>query len=229
MLAVGRDDCQHNPLEFLGVGMHSRGRRCYPCGVGMDLVAVTSLKQFFKSLLDEALGQTGLDVAEVTEFYLANLLAEFAAADRLFAPDEAGGPGEPLAVLYHRAQAAEREERIRILRRLGDVSLYKAGFFAGALRASVVGQGYTIDMGRAAYTQVAVLAGGGFGEVYDELGRKFRPLVDVLEGIAARSAARSSPSGALRIYESWRRTGSDTLETVLVDAGLLPPRGGLPN
>src|SRR4030095_3117069 len=59
----------------------------------MDLVAVTSLKQFFKSLLDEALGQTGLDVAEVTEFYLANLLAEFAAADRLFAPGETGGAG----------------------------------------------------------------------------------------------------------------------------------------
>src|SRR5215470_12497158 len=147
----------------------------------MDLVAVTSLKQFFKTLLDEALGQTGLDVAEVTEFYLANLLAEFAAADRLFAPDEPGGAAEPLALLYHRAQSAERDERIRILRRLGDVSLYKAGFFAGALRDSVVGQGYTIDMGRAAYSQVAVLARGGFAQVYDELGRKFRPLVDVLQ------------------------------------------------
>ena len=196
----------------------------------MDVVAVTSLKQFFKSLLDEALGATGLDVAEVTEFYLANLLAEFAAADRLFAPDELGGAREePLALLYHRAQSAEREDRIRILRRLGDVSLYKAGFFAGALRDSVVGQGYTIDMGRAAYSQVAVLARGGFAQVYDELGRKFRPLVDVLEGIAARSSARSSPAGALKIYESWRRTGSDALETVLVDAGLLPRRGGLPN
>ena len=194
----------------------------------MDLVAVSSLKQFFKSLLDEALGQTRLDVAEVTEFYLANLLAEFAAADRLFASAE-GGAEEPLAVLYHRAQVAEREDRIRILRRLGDVSLYKAGFFAGALRESVVGQGYTIEMGSAAYAQVATLARGGFAHVYDELGRKFRPLVDVLEGIAARSSARSSPAGALRVYESWRRTGSDTLESVLVDAGLLPRGGGLPN
>jgi hypothetical protein len=73
------------------------------------------------------------------------------------------------------------------------------------------------------------MARGGFAHVYDELGRKFRPLTEVLEGIAARSAARSSPSGALRVYESWRRTGSDALESVLVDAGLLPPGGGLPN
>jgi hypothetical protein len=90
----------------------------------------------------------------------------------------------------------------------------------------VVGHGYTIDMGRAAYAQVATLARGGFAHVYDELGRKFRPLVEVLEGIAARSAARSSPAGALRVYDSWRRSGSDTLESVLIDAGLLPRRGG---
>jgi len=195
----------------------------------MDVVAVTSLKQFFKSLLDEALGQSRLDVAEVTEFYLANLLPECAAADRLFAPDDTGGAEEPLALLYHRAQSADRDERIRMLRRLGDVSLYKAGFFAGALRGTAVGQRYTIEMGAAAYGQVAVLARGGFAQVYDELGRKFRPLVDVLEGIAARSSARSSPAGVLQVYESWRRTGSDTLESVLVDAGLLPRGGGLPN
>jgi len=63
--------------------------------------------------------------------------------------------------------------------------------------------------------------------VYAELGLKFRPLTEVLEGIAARSTARSSAQGALAVYGSWRRTGSDTLEAVLVDAGLLPPRGGL--
>jgi hypothetical protein len=74
-----------------------------------------------------------------------------------------------------------------------------------------------------------VLARGGFAQVYDELGRKFRPLVDMLEGIAARSSARSSSAGVLQVYESWRRSGSDTLESVLVDAGLLPRGGGLPN
>lgn len=195
----------------------------------MDQLAVNALKPFFKELLDQALGATGLDVTEVTEFYLANLLAEFAAADRLFAPEEGQDGEEPLAILYHRALAAEREERIRILRRLGDVSLYKAGFFAGALRSSVVGHRYYIQMGGTAYGQVAHLTRGGFGGVYAELGRKFAPLVDVLEGIAARSTARASASGTLGVYDSWRRTGSDTLEAVLVDAGMLPPRGGLPH
>jgi hypothetical protein len=178
----------------------------------MDQLAVNALKPFFKELLDQALGATGLDVTEVTEFYLANLLAEFAATDRLFTSEGPEGE-EPLAVLYHRALAAEREERIRMLRRLGDVSLYKAGFFAGALRTSVVGHGYYVQMGGNAYGQVAQLTHGGFGGVYAELGMKFAPLVEVLEGIAARSAARSSASGALGVYASggglearrWRR------------------------
>jgi hypothetical protein len=34
----------------------------------------------------------------------------------------------------------------------------------------------------------------------------------------------------LKVYESWARTGSDRLERVLVDAGLLPPaKDGLLN
>jgi hypothetical protein len=195
----------------------------------MDQLAVNTLKPFFKELLDQALGATGLDVTEVTEFYLANLLAEFAAADRLFASADGEDGEEPLALLYHRALAAEREERIRMLRRLGDVSLYKAGFFAGALRDSLVGRGYYVQMGGSAYGHVAQLTRGGFAGVYAELGMKFGPLTEVLEGIAARSTARSSAQGALAVYGSWRRTGSDTLESVLVDAGLLPPRGGLPH
>jgi hypothetical protein len=194
----------------------------------MDLVAVTSLKQFFKSLLDEALGATGLDIAEVTEFYLANLLAEFAAADRLFAPEEPGGAEEPLALLYHRAQAAEREERIRILRRLGDVSLYKAGFFAGALRDSVVGQGYTIDMGRAAYIQVAALAAvasptsttswAASSVRWSRCWRASPPLLG--EELSVRRAPGLRVVASHRERHAGERAGR---------RGLLPPGGGLPN
>ena len=192
-----------------------------------DLVAAQSLSPFFRALLDEALAEAHVDVAELTELYLANLLVEFTAADHLFARD-AGGE-EPLAVLYCRAMQEEGATRIRTLRRMGDVSLYKAGFFAGALHRSAVGPDYYIDMGGAAYGQVADLARGGFGEVYRELGRKFRALAAVLEGIAARGLARGSPSGMLKVYQAWTERGGDALEGVLADVGLLPRRGGLPN
>ncbi len=192
-----------------------------------QLVPAQSLATFFRTLLNEALAQARLDVGELTGLYLANLLVEFTVADHLFARDEGGE--EPLAVLYCRAMQEEGMARIRTLRRMGDVSLYKAGFFAGALHRTAVGPDYYIHMGGAAYGQVADLARGGVGEVYGELGRKFRSLATVLELIAARGLARGSPSGLLKVYQAWTERGGEALEGVLAEAGLLPRRGGLPN
>lgn len=188
------------------------------------------MKEFFKAILDDAIARHPVRVAESTEFYLVNLLSEFAAADRFF--DEQGEWGkdhEPLAILYYRAQQQERDEQIRTLRRLGDVSLYKAGFFGDALRGGPVGPEYYIQMGSNSYGQVADLSyRSSFSAVYRELQEKFAALVSVLEEIAARALANAGPQGALQVYESWVRTGSERLERVLVDAGILLPRG-LPN
>lgn len=195
------------------------------------LVATASLREFFKALLDEVIRRHPVEVGETTEFYLVNLLSDFATTDKLFSEHtEAGRDHEPLAVLYHRALQQEREEQIRTLRRLGDVSLYKAGFFGEALRTSAVGPDYYIQMGSASYGQVAALSPrSSFAGVYRELQEKFRALVAVLEEIAARGLAANGPEGALRVYESWVRTGSERLEKVLVDAGLLVPKRGLAN
>jgi hypothetical protein len=81
-------------------------------------------------------------------------------------------------------------------------------------------------MGGAAYGQVADLSpAAGFANVYRELCAKFRALVDVLEEISARGMVRNGPEGTLKVYESWVRTGNDKLERVLVDAGLVVPKG----
>ncbi|HYI01477.1 hypothetical protein [Hyalangium sp.] len=196
-----------------------------------ELVTGSSLKEFFKSVLVEVIQRQRVVIAELTEFYLVNLLTEFATSDKLFSQEQEGRKDhEPLAVLYHRALQQEREERIRTLRRLGDVSLYKAGFFAGALQSSVVGSDYYIQMGGTAYGHVAELSPpAGFADVYRELCAKFRALVEVLEEISARGMVRGGPTGTLKVYETWVRTGSNKLERVLVDAGVLSPKGRLPN
>jgi hypothetical protein len=195
------------------------------------LVTGASLKEFFKTTLEEVIRRQQVVVAELTGFYLVNLLTEFATTDKLFSQEEGGRKDhEPLAMLYHRALQQEREERIRTFRRLGDVSLYKAGFFAGSLNSSAVGPDYYIQMGGTAYGQLADMApGAGFSEVYRELCAKFRVLVEVLEEISARGMVQGGPSGTLKVYETWVRTGSNKLERVLVDAGMLLPKGHLSN
>lgn len=196
------------------------------------LVVASSLKEFFKRTLNEAMSRHRLEVEEVTEFYLVNLLADFIDAEKLLSERAEDGrrEHESLALLYHRAQQEDRDGRIKLLRRLGDVSLYRAGFFSDSLRAQVVGPDYYIQMGCSAYGQVAELTPrSGFSGVYRELNQKFRALVDVLEEISARGMVAQGPEGALHVYESWSRSGNERLERVLVDAGLLAPQTGLPN
>src|ERR1043165_5911566 len=175
------------------------------------LVSVSSLKEFFKTLLAEVLTEHQVQVAEFTEFYLVNLLSDFTSAEKLFDTQVDGRKEhEPLAVLYHQALQADREGRIKAFRRLGDLSLYKAGFFADALRGGTVGADYYIQMGGSAYGQVADLSPQtSFAGVCRELCQKFRGVVAVLEQIAARGLAATGPLGALKVYESWVRTGND--------------------
>jgi hypothetical protein len=197
-----------------------------------SLVTTSSIRELFKLLVEEASNHQRIELGEFTEFYLVNLLSEFVTAERLFNEEEDGKKDhEPLALMYHRAQQQSREEQIKTFRRMGDVSLYKVGFFADALRGGAVGPDYYIQMGGAAYGRVADLApGGGFAAVYRELCEKFRPVVDVLEEIAARGLVANGPVGTLRVYETWVRTGNDKLERVLVDAGMLVPKDSeLPN
>jgi len=196
-----------------------------------ELVATGSLKEFFKELLLQARQRQRLALTDFTEFYLVNLLSDFAAVGRLFTEEEEGRKDhEPLAILYHRALQSGREEQIKTLRRLGDVSLYKAGFFRESLRHTVVGADYYIRMGEGAYGHLKELTPtSSVSGVYQELHEKFRAVVDLLEDIAARGMVAGGPTGALKVYETWTRTGSERLEQVLVDAGMVAPRTKLPN
>ncbi len=192
-----------------------------------NLVLSGSLKEFFRLLVGEAVQRQHVTLAEVTEFYVVNLLSDFAAAEKLFVDQMGKKDTEPLALLYHRALQQEREERIRTLRRLGDVSLYTAGFFSESLKDRAVGPDYYITMGGNAYAALAELSqASAFAGVYWELHTKFRAVVEVLEEIAARGLAAQGPSGQMQVFESWQRTGNGTLEKVLFDVGLMPKAKG---
>jgi hypothetical protein len=191
-----------------------------------QLVSVGSLKEFFRTLIIDATKRRNVSLEEVTEFYVVNLLSDYAESEKLFTQESEGKKqSEPLALIYHRALQQERDEKIRTLRRLGDQSLYTAGFFQESLKGTLVGPGYYMEMGKTAYGAVAELSGtSSFAHVYTELKTKFHLLVEVLEEIAARGLCASGPQGQMQIFESWSRSGSEHLESVLVDSGMLPAK-----
>jgi hypothetical protein len=126
-------------------------------------------------------------------------------------------------------EAPRAAERNRALQRLGDVSLFIAGFFAGSFAAKLIDIDYHIAMGGHAYGTLAHAAIQGRGRVlaavFAELSQKFQPMVDALNEVSETSYAHSARD-ILRLYEIWLKTGSARCHVLLERLGVHPTRAG---
>lgn len=186
----------------------------------MDLKLSSSLAEFFQDRVSDALRNQGVDTTTPTECYLVGLLSDFTTAP----PDD-----EPLALKLARAVQSP-DERVRQLKEVGDKSLYVSGFFADSVQRRLVDVDYYIQMGGAAYSELARYFRGNphslvFSEVYDELGAKFPRFVDVFAEVSEGSS--NSDHDLVRLYERWLRTGSEWMERRLRAQGVLPTKGEL--
>lgn len=186
---------------------------------------------FFKSLVSGALQNQKVATNPDTEFYLVDLLTRFMFTDNLFAADEKGTRRqEVLALLLGEAlSSTDISKKQRGLRRLGDVSLYTAGFFADSLSRKVVDVDYYIGMGKSAYGSLAAMGMDLlFQKAFIELSQNFHRFVDVL-GEISEAAGSKDPKNILRLYETWLKTGSERAEKSLKEAGIIPNAGIKPD
>lgn len=187
----------------------------------MSLTTHTSVEAFFQEVLTGAMDRQKVAASESTEFYLVGLLGEYARA-RL--PDHA------LSLRLAESQS-DAGERVRALKEVGDTTLYVAGFFADSLQRKLVGVDYYMDLGQAAYRELARrLSTSSAAEVYAELSGKFPRFVEVLMEVRRHVAFASHD--VMHLYEEWVRTRSDWVEARLRGLGVLvsgkdPEGGGL--
>lgn len=200
-------------------------------------IDVRNLREFFRDSVHAALERQRVNVEDHTEHYVVNVLTMFARSEALF--DEiAGRPKlKPLALMLADASdAPTREHRLRTLQRLGDVSLFMAGFFAQSFARRLVDIDYHIAMGGQAYGTLADSCGTGargraLGAVFTELAQKFQRLVDALNDVSDM-ARRHDQRDVLRQYEIWLKTGSPRAHGILRSLGVEPsvvPTGRRPN
>lgn len=191
-----------------------------------QVLQVTSLEEFFREALHGAASKQRLALDDHTEHYVVNVLTTFSRADALFEATPEGPRLKPLAfMLADAVEARTLAERDRALQRLGDVSLFMAGFFAHGFARKLVDVDYHIAMGGRAYSSLADSGRSGarrtFGTVFAELAAKFRELVDALNEIA--DAARPPcHDDLLRLYEVWMKTGSPRAQERLRTLGVEP-------
>ena len=190
---------------------------------------VVSLQEFFKDSVAGAMERQGISADDHTEYYIVNLLTLFARSEAVFDRTENGIELKPLAKVM--AESLESEfvaDRRYALQRVGDVSLFIAGFLGEGLAAKLVDVDYYIHLGGSAYGALSESVRGSmrgrvFAAVFAELAEKFQEFVDVLN--AVRDDGHDSKDiDVLRTYEMWLRTGSHRAARLLREHGIEPQR-----
>jgi hypothetical protein len=188
------------------------------------IVAVSNLTEFFRDEFRNVTSTQHVEVDAHTEHYVVNLLSGFARSERLQhdTPNDRGPQSlaQLLAAAFEAGTAAERDIA---LQKLGDISLFMAGFFARHFARRTVDIDYHIAMGGRAYNCLARSVERGprraLAGVFTELAEKFQPLVDVL-GEISDAAHVYTQGDILRLYEIWLKTGSTRARRLLQGLGI---------
>jgi len=195
------------------------------------VVEVRDLREFFREALQDAIGRQRFAIDDHTEHYVVNVLTLFSRSEALFEPTPEGQRLRPLAMMLADAvHAGTATERLHALQRLGDVSLFIAGFFARSFSRRLVDVDYHIAMGGRAYDSAAELTRGttrgrALAGVFRELAAKFQRLVDALNEVA-ECAHEHSDRDVMRLYEIYLRTGSPRARDLLLKLGVQPVVAG---
>lgn len=196
-----------------------------------SLVEVSSLREFFRDTFHAASEKQRLGIDEQAEQYVVNVLTMFSRADALYESTPDGLRIKPLAQMLADALDAPSEmARQRTLQRLGDVSLFVAGFFARSFARKLIDVDYHIAMGGNAYSSLADTmqrsrSGRCIARIYAQLAQKFQRLVDALNEVSEMSY-RHTDADILRLYEIWMKTGSPRAHGLLRQLGVQPVTHG---
>lgn len=191
------------------------------------VLPVHDLREYFRDSIDAALARQRVAVDPHTTHYVVNLLTLFSRSEEFYEDSGDAYGVKPLALmLLDAVEASNSEQRSFSLQRIGDVALFIAGFFADSLASHSVDVDYYVHMGGTAYGSLSdeirgTTRGAALANVYEELARKFQPLVDILNEV--RDGARcESDIDILRTYEVWLKTGSRRAANLLKQQGVVP-------
>lgn len=185
-----------------------------------------SPNEFFRDLVRQGFEQRKLQTYPQVESYMVDLLQYYLDAKNLFDPDfDEFGRRVPktLAEMYLHANSTDDQlQKVELLKKLGDRSLYMSGFFGESLQRKVVDVDYYVQMGGVAYATLATcVRQDTSAKIYSTMSRRFIDFVDVLTLISHNSLINSNES-ILRLYDRYLTTGSELAREKLTQMGILP-------
>jgi hypothetical protein len=189
----------------------------------LSLSLETSPESFFFELVRSAVDHQKVKLQPETEFYLVKLLNRFIFSESLYSKNSEGAlEDQPLALMYKDAlESEEPGSQKTLFQNVGDISLYKAGFFSESLTKAKVDVNYVASIGGAAYHNAAERSEDKhFRGMFSELSSKFVRMVDVLSEVSEQTSVPASEQDLFRLYDMWTRTGSERAARALKKAGI---------
>lgn len=149
----------------------------------MHHVDFTTPDSFFQTAVSEAACNLNVDLDDNIEFYLVNLLCDFVQPQTMTI-GQLDVLDTPLAIIYKQAIESTPSMQLKLYKKLGDVSLYIAGYFSPSLNRKSVNSDYYISMGSSAYGRLSDIMKSRhreehFTEMYLSLSKEFRTLVEI--------------------------------------------------
>ena len=188
-----------------------------------SLTLVTSPESFFFELVRDAIGHQKVKIQPETEFYVVKLLNRFIFSESLYSKNSEGTlEDQPLALMFKDAlEAEEQASQKSMFQNVGDISLFKAGFFQESLARSNVDLNYYIGIGCSAYQNAAQRSDAKhFRNLFSELSDRFGMVVNVLSEVSEQTTMTKTEQDLLRLYEMWSRTGSERAARALARTGI---------
>ena len=184
---------------------------------------VADAREFFANELRLALDHHGVSAKPRSFEYLVQLLVKFISSDNFFKVNASGQYENTLLFdLYAEYIQSQKDQRMAILQRIGDLCLLISGYFGESLQSKLVDVEYYFGMGGSAYATLSELQSNRTNKnLYAELSGKFQPFSNVLGEMSERSGLQSNQD-ILRLYERWMVTGSDRLRKILSEQGIQP-------
>lgn len=188
-----------------------------------DSTIIMSSRDHFVDMVNSAIEKRGVRTLPIVRGYLVDLLVYYVPTSNLFDVFDSSGKRskETLAEMFLKANSADNLERIELLKKLADRSLYISGFFGDSLQKQLVDIDYYADMGCSAYDALAEsVREDTLAKVYRVFAKRFFDFVEVLSFISSASKLQNEEN-IMRLYEVYAKTGSDLAREKLMAKGLI--------
>ena len=182
-----------------------------------------SSKEFFFEMINESKSKVKFQPSEIASCYLVELMESFVCSNASFEEINKKNKSNTLAEIFLQATSGSDKNKIKVLKKMADTTLYISGFFGDSLNKKLININYYVNMGESAYgTLSAQVNDSTFSELYLEFAKKFIKFVELLTYISLKVNLQSDQD-VLRLYEKYLLTGSILAKEKLIEEGFNLP------